>query len=89
MSRRGDVWALADGELATRLRDLSEQEWTVNFLSDFQKAFAANVVEVYVKWGGLTWKQRKTARFMVLELLGRQSRRAETLTVSKAPGEEP
>jgi hypothetical protein len=69
------VYKLDDLELAQALHHMSKDALSI-LRSDWERNFAQGIQEAYVKFGGLTWKQRKVAREVLCRLVEEVQRRA-------------
>ena len=73
---RDDVYKLLDGELARALY-LAAKDAPTLLQNDWERAFTHGIEEGYVRYGKLTWKQRKAARGILLRIVLRHNRRVE------------
>lgn len=73
-----DLYRMSDGELASALFKFSQSEIAEVLLrNQWEKDFAKGIEEAYVRYGKLTWKQRKSAREIVWRFIERANRRLE------------
>jgi hypothetical protein len=71
-----DIYLLKDDELARALF-LAAKKVPHLLQNDWERDFTTGIEEAYVKFGGLTWKQRRAARDILKRITTNLARRAE------------
>lgn len=71
-----DIYRLQDGELARALF-LAAKDVPHLLRNDWEREFTKGIEEAYVKFGGLTWKQRRCCRMLLIRITETIARRAE------------
>ena len=71
-----DIYELSDEELCAALIRFSTMPLESHLLNPKEREMATGFREAYIRYGGLTWKQRQTARYII-------SRNTERLQRSK------
>lgn len=71
-----DIYRLQDSELARALF-LAAQDVPHLLQNDWERDFTRGTEEAYVKFGGLTWKQRRCCRQLLIRITVNLARRAE------------
>jgi hypothetical protein len=66
---RDDVYGLEDADLAKGLMKLLARPTELAPLTAWEKSFCQGAATSWAKYGALTWKQRKTAREVLIRVL--------------------
>ena len=80
---RGEIYELSDLDLARALYQAAKDAPRV-LRNDWEREFARGIEDAYVKFNSLTWKQRKSARMILIRLVEEIQRRAEVRAPVKA-----
>lgn len=66
-----DVYDLSDEALVKAVVDLQGRNLS---LTDFEKDFVSGLADFWVQKGAITWRQRRTARRLLIALIARAER---------------
>jgi hypothetical protein len=66
---RADIYSMKDADLVRALTKVLARPITSIPLSDWERGFCDGAARAWAKYGGLTWKQRKEARYLLIRVL--------------------